>query len=122
MLFFFFGKKKIIKQFLLNEWRLFRWGKGRHRWGGSSSGDALGAPQILCQDNPPTLSPWWEGLTQAEGKHPVAQGVATLEEKISCCWPDVKGRVEEAGVEQSQERQTDRQSPGLGVGADPPPR
>lgn len=51
----------------------------------------------------------------------MAQGVATLEEKISCCWPDVKGRVEEAGVEQSQERQTDRQSPGLGVGADPLP-
>lgn len=61
------------------------------------------------QDNPPALSPRG-GLTQAEGKHPVAQGVATLEEKISCCWPDVRGRVEEAGAEQSQEtdRQTDR--------------
>lgn len=80
-------------------------------WG--SQAPCLGFPG---QDEPPTLS-LRGGLTQAREKRPVTRGVTTVEEKISCCCPDVRGRVEEEEeTEQSRktDRQTDTHNPGRG--------
>lgn len=40
----------------------------------------------------------------------MTRGVTTVEEKISCCCPDVRGRVEEEEEETEQSRKTDRQT------------
>lgn len=54
ILLFFFGKKKIIKWFLLNKWCLFQWEEEGHRWG-------LSIPMLpLCQGGgwfSPNLTP-----------------------------------------------------------------